>query len=288
MDQYRETLHPGFEQVLHLDGPPRVDEHSEFQHIRIFDSKANGRVLVLDDILQLSDRDEAAYSEMLAHPPIVEHGAVRRVLIVGGGDGAVAEEVLKHPGVRAVDLVDIDARVVALCREHFAHVNKGAFEDPRLSFHAEDAFAFLGAAEAGVYDLVIADRPDPVGPAESLFAQDFYARLARAMAPGGLAVFQTGAPFFQGAELRETHRLLAGCFTRTGVYLTVVPTYTGGFMALTWAGKGQALGELEPGLVQQRAEAAGLATDYYSPRIHLAAFALPPWISRLLSGAAGV
>jgi len=284
MDQYRETLHAGFEQVLHLDGPPLVDEQSEFQHIRIFDSKANGRVLVLDDILQLSDRDEAAYSEMLAHPPILEHGAVRRVLIVGGGDGAVAEEVLKHPGVAGVDLVDIDARVVALCREHFAHVNNGAFEDPRLAFHAEDAFAFLAEAEPGRYDLVIADRPDPVGPAASLFARDFYARLARAMAPGSVAVFQTGAPFFQGAELRETYRLLAGLFDRAGVYLTAVPSYTGGFMALTWAGKGRALGELEPGLLQQRAEATGLATDYYSPRMHAAAFALPPWISRILGG----
>ena len=282
MAQYRETLHEGFEQVLHIQGEPLADENSPFQHIRIFDTKANGRVLVLDDILQLSDCDEAAYSEMLAHPPILEHGEVRRVLIVGGGDGAVAEEVLKHAGIRHVDLVDIDARVVALSKAHFAHVNNGAFEDPRLTFHAEDAFTFLANAEPGSYDLVIADRPDPVGPAASLFARDFYARLEWAMAPFGVAVFQTGAPFFQGGELGETYRLLCESFTRAGVYLTVVPTYTGGFMALTWASKGLPLGECRGATLHRRADAAGIATDYYSAEVHRAAFALPPWISRQL------
>ncbi len=284
MAQYRETLHPGFEQVLHYDGEPLADERSAFQHIRIFDSQASGRVLVLDDILQLTDRDEAAYSEMLAHPPILEHGEVRRVLIVGGGDGAVAEEVLKHAGVARVDLVDIDARVVELSKQHFAHVNKGAFDDPRLTFHAEDAFKFLEDAAPGGYDLAIADRPDPVGPAESLFARDFYARLQRALAARGIAVFQTGAPFFQAEELHETHKLLRETFSRAGCYLTAVPTYSGGFMALTWGANGLPFGEAPVDILRLRCQAAGLEADYYTPEVHKAAFALPPWIGRLLGG----
>ncbi len=287
MPEYRETLHAGFEQVLHMAGDPLVDERSPYQHIRIFDSVANGRVLVLDDILQLTDKDEAAYSEMLAHPPILEHGAVRRVLIVGGGDGAVAEEVLKHAGVRRVDLVDIDARVVELCRAYFPEVHRGAFDDPRLVFHPADAFQYLSEAADGRYDLVIADRPDPVGPAASLYARDFYARLAAAMAEGGVAVFQTGAPFFQAEELRETHHLLAEAFPRTGTYLTAVPTYTGGFMALTWAGKALSLGETDETVLRRRADAAGLRTDHYTPAVHRAAFALPPWVARIIGGAAG-
>ena len=282
MAEYRETLHDGFEQVLHIRGEPLADESSPYQHIRIFDSVANGRVLVLDNILQLTDQDEAAYSEMLAHPPILEHGEVRRVLIVGGGDGAVAEEVLKHAGVRHVDLVDIDARVVDLCKTHFAHVHKGAFDDPRLTFHAADAFKFLSDCTPGTYDLVIADRPDPVGPAASLFARDFYARLETAMADKAIAVFQTGAPFFQGDELRDTHRLLSEAFTRNGCYLTVVPTYTGGFMALTWGSKGFQLGDCDEAVLQRRTEAAGLWADHYSPGVHRAAFALPPWLSRTI------
>jgi spermidine synthase len=130
--------------------------------------------------------------------------------------------------------------------------------------------------------LVIADRPDPVGPAASLFARDFYTRLARAMAADGIAVFQTGAPFYQGDELRETRKLLAEPFTRSGAYLTAVPTYTGGFMALTWAAKGFPFGETPEEDLRQRADAAGLATEYYSPAVHRAAFALPPWIARLM------
>jgi spermidine synthase len=284
MPEYRETLHTGFEQVLHIKGEPIADEQSAYQHIKIFDSEANGRVLVLDDILQLTDMDEAGYSEMLAHPPILEHGEVRNVLIVGGGDGAVAEEVLKHAGVRRVDLVDIDARVVELCKAHFPDVHRGAFDDARLTFHPADAFQFLADTPAGTYDLVIADRPDPVGPAESLYARDFYSRLARALSDGAIAVFQTGAPFFQGDELRETHSLLAEAFPRTGTYLTVVPTYTGGFMALTWASKGCSLGEIDEPRLRQRCDAAGLATDYYSPAVHKAAFALPPWVRRVIGG----
>jgi spermidine synthase len=281
VQSFRETLHPGFEQVLHLKGEPLVDRHSEFQHIQVFDSVANGRVLVLDGILQLSDRDEHAYSEMLAHPPILEHGAVRRVLIVGGGDGAVAEEVLKHPTVEAVDLVDIDAAVVEVARQHFAQVHKGAFDDPRLSFHPEDAFAFLARVPAGHYDLAIADRPDPVGPAQSLFARDFYSRLQAALAPRGIGVFQTGCPFYQAEELTETHRLLTNVFETAGVYLTVVPTYTGGHMALTWGANGLAFGTTPQQTVSARLP-AGLETDTYTPAVHAGAFALPPWLHRLL------
>lgn len=282
MRTYRETLHPGFEQVLHLKGEPLVERRSDFQHIEVFDSVANGRVLVLDGILQLTDRDEHAYSEMLAHPPILEHGNVKRVLIVGGGDGAVAEEVLKHPEVNQVDLVDIDAEVVEVAKQHFAHVHRGAFDDRRLTFHAADAFDFLGRTEAGRYDLAIADRPDPVGPAQSLFARDFYSRLQAALGDRGVAVFQTGCPFYQGEELTETHKLLAGVFPTVGVYLTAVPTYTGGFMALTYGANGLELGRIKRSTLQQRFDDAAIATETYTPAVHQAAFALPPWMARLL------
>jgi spermidine synthase len=282
MRTFRETLHPGFEQVLQIKGEPLVERRSEFQHIQAFDSVANGRVLVLDGILQLTDRDEHAYSEMLAHPPILEHGAVKRVLIVGGGDGAVAEEVLKHATVEAVDLVDIDAEVVEVAKQHFAHVHKGAFDDPRLSFHPEDAFEFLARVPAGHYDLAIADRPDPVGPAQSLFARDFYSRLQAALAPRGIGVFQTGCPFYQAEELTETHKLLANVFETAGVYLTVVPTYTGGHMALTWGANGLAFGAASLDTLRSRLPAK-LETDTYTPEVHTAAFALPPWIHGLLA-----
>lgn len=280
---FSEVLHGGYAQVFTMEGAPLVEERSDYQRILVFDSVVNGRVLVLDDIVQLTDRDEASYSEMLAHLPILEHGAVRRVLIVGGGDGAVAEEVLKHAGVEQVDLVDIDPKVVEISRRHFAHVNKGAFDESRLSFYPRDAFAFLKEAAHEGYDLVIADRPDPVGPAESLFGDTFYDLVRRVLHPGGLAVFQTGCPFFQPEELSKTWHQLGRSFDERGLYLTVTPTYTGGFMALTWAGRGGRLGVLDIGEIERRFQAAAIKTDYYTPAIHTAAFGLPAWIARLVS-----
>lgn len=283
MATFRETLHEGFEQVLHLSGEPLVDERSEFQHIQIFDTVANGRVMALDGIVQITDKDESAYSEMLTHLPILEHDRMSRALIVGGGDGAVAEEILKHKGIEHIDLVDIDARVVEHCRVHFAHVNNGAFDDPRLDFHAEDAFEFLKRAKSGSYDLVIADRPDPVGPAQSLFAQEFYRLVQRALAERGVLVCQTGCPFLQAEELRDSYERIAAAFANAGAYLTVVPTYSGGFMALTWGSNGLELGSADTNAIAARFAKSGVRADYYNPRIHGAAFALPTWIGRLLA-----
>src|ERR1700751_3262339 len=117
-----------------------AEEQSRYQHVKIFDTVANGRVLVLDDIVQLTTRDESAYAEMLTHLPLFEHGGATRVMIVGGGDLSIADEALKHKRVKEVVLVDIDGRVVELCREHFAALNAKAFADRRLSIEIADAF----------------------------------------------------------------------------------------------------------------------------------------------------
>ena len=276
-----EALYEGYSQRWDLDADFIVDEQSDFQRIQIFESPGHGKVLALDGIVQLTERDECTYSEMLSHVPILEHGAVRRVMIVGGGDGAIAEEVLKHAGIEGVDLVDIDGRVIDLCRAHFATVSGPAFRDPRLSVHAVDAVWFLEEGEAARYDLIIADRPDPVGPAAVLFAARFYELIRRALRPGGVAVFQTGVPFYQAEELTEAMAQMTGVFARTGVYVTVTPTYVGGFMALTWASDAMALSGAVADL-DRRVAAAGIATDYYSAAIHRAAFVLPPFIARLI------
>lgn len=278
---FSETLHKGYGQHMEVAGDMLVNQRSEFQHIQIFDTEALGRVMTLDGVVQITERDEASYSEMLSHLPMIEHGAVKRVMIVGGGDGAIAEECLKHPGVE-VDMCEIDGLVVQACKQHFAHVNKGAFDDPRFHLHIEDAFEFLKSAEAeGRYDLIIADRPDPIGPAQVLFATEFYELLKRALSDRGIAVFQNGCPFFQKDELAETMKQLRGVFPHAGTYLTVTPTYIGGFMALTWASRGTDLGTLPQDEVERRIAAIGLATDHYNAALHKAAFALPTWIARL-------
>ncbi|MFP3942801.1 MAG: polyamine aminopropyltransferase [Alphaproteobacteria bacterium] len=282
---FTETLHEGFRQVMEVTAM-LADEQTDWQHVQIFDTVNNGRVMALDGIVQISTRDEAAYSEMLAHVPVMARRAAglpaERVLIVGGGDGAVAEEVLKHQTVRQVELADIDGRVVDLCREHFREVSGAAFRDPRLDVRIVDAFEHLEREDsAGVYDIIIADRPDPVGPAQVLFADAFYAAVARALSPKGVAVFQNGVPFFQAKELTETMPQLRRAFADTGVYLTVVPTYSGGYMALSWASNGLAPDAAAPDELRRLWAQAGLSTDYYSPDFHRAAFVLPPWMERL-------
>jgi len=283
---FTERLHKGYAQTLELTGKPLAEERSRFQEIRIFDTVANGRVLVLDDIVQITTRDESAYAEMLTHLPLLEHGRAERVMIVGGGDLSIADEALKHKGIREVVLVDIDGRVVELCREHFAEINAKAFKDKRLKVEIADAFEYLGRPESkSRFDLIVADRPDPVGPGKALFGETFYDRVKAALKPGGFATFQTGVPFYQPWEITDALKELAEFFPQSGLYLTVVPTYIGGFMALSWAGKGKKLGTAQ-GVARARAayRRLKLKTDYYNPAIHAAAFALPEWIKRLVPG----
>ncbi|HEY3637440.1 MAG TPA: polyamine aminopropyltransferase [Rhizomicrobium sp.] len=280
---FKEKLHKGYAQMMELAGAALAEEKSKYQRIRIFDSVANGRVLVLDDIVQLTTRDESAYAEMLTHLPLLEHGAVKRVMIVGGGDLSIADEALKHKGVKEVVLVDIDGRVVELCRDYFPEMNAKAFADKRLKIEIADAFEYLGRTESkNRFDLIVADRPDPVGPGKALFGETFYDRVKAALAPGGFATFQTGVPFYQPEEISDALAELREFFPQCGLYLTVVPTYIGGYMALSWAGKGKRLGT-PAGIKHARAAftRAKLKTDYYNPDIHAASFALPEWIKRL-------
>jgi spermidine synthase len=280
---FQERLHKGYAQSMEITAT-LADERSQFQHIRIFDTVANGRVMVLDDIVQITTRDESAYAEMLTHLPLLEHGKAARVMIVGGGDLSIADEALKHKGVKEVVLVDIDGRVVELCKEYFGEINARAFKDKRLKIEIADAFEYLGRPEAkNRFDLIVADRPDPVGPGKALFGDTFYDRVRGALKPGGFATFQTGVPFYQPWEITEALQDLAQFFPQSGLYLSVVPTYIGGFMALSWAGKGKSLGT--PAGVRaatKRFAAAKLKTDYYNPAMHTAAFAYPAWIKRLV------
>ncbi len=281
---FKERLHKGYAQSMELTGSPLVDEKSRFQRIKIFDTVANGRVMVLDDIVQITTRDESAYAEMLTHLPIFEHGKAERVMIVGGGDLSIADEALKHKGVKEVVLVDIDERVIEVCREHFTEINAKAFNDKRLKIEVADAFEYLGRPQSkSRFDLIVADRPDPVGPGKALFGETFYDRVRNALKPGGFATFQTGVPFYQPWEITEALEELAEFFPQSGLYLTVVPSYIGGFMALSWAGKGKRLGTPAGVAKAKKASAkAKLKTDYYNAEIHAAAFALPEWVKRLV------
>ena len=283
-DQQVERLHQGYAQSMEIT-KVLADEQSRFQHIRIFDTVANGRVMTLDDIVQITSRDESAYADMLTHLPMLEHGKVERVMIVGGGDLSIADEALKHKNVKEVVLVDIDERVIALCKKHFGEVNSKAFKDKRMVVEAADAFEYLGRKSSkNRFDLIIADRPDPVGPGKALFGETFYDRVKGALKKGGYATFQTGVPFYQPWEITEALQELKAFFPACGLYLTVVPTYIGGFMALSWATKGGKPLGTAAGIAKaaKAYKKAKLKTDYYNPAVHAAAFALPNWIAKLV------
>ena len=284
LSEVKERLHKGYAQSMEVT-KVLADEKSQFQHIRIFDTVANGRVMTLDDIVQITSRDESAYADMLTHLPMLEHGKVKQVMIVGGGDLSIADEALKHKNVEEVVLVDIDGRVIELCKKLFGDVNAKAFRDKRMTVEVADAFEYLGRKSSkNRFDLIIADRPDPVGPGKALFGETFYDRVKNALKKGGYATFQTGVPFYQPWEITEALEELAAFFPSSGLYLSVVPTYIGGYMALSWATKGgKPLGTAKG--IRKAAKAykkAKLKTDYYNPDVHAAAFALPNWIKKLV------
>src|ERR1700748_1993958 len=143
LPEVKERLHKGYAQSMQVT-KVLADERSQYQHIRIFDTVANGGVMTLDDIVQITSRDESAYADMLTHLPMLEHGKVERVMIVGGGDLSIADEALKHKSVKEVILVDIDGRVIELCKKHFGGINAKAFKDRRLKLEVADAFEYLG------------------------------------------------------------------------------------------------------------------------------------------------
>ncbi len=240
-------------------------------------------MLLLDGAVQITETDEFAYQEMIVHVPLIQHGAAARVLIIGAGDGGVLRRVLQHRGVGRADMVEIDGEVIRLVREHMPGIAGNAWDDPRANVMVGDGIAHVVKSPAASYDVVIVDSTDPSGPGEALFTEAFYRDCARVLTPGGLVVNQSGVPFMQPEELRNTSARRAAAFAHVSAYVAAVPTYVGGFMTLGIASD-RPITPLTEAELTGRSEAAGLTglTSYWSPAVHNAAFALPPYIRRLL------
>ena len=278
-DWLRESLHPDYAQSLRV-GTMIYDSETAHQRLKVFENTTFGRVLTLDDVVQVTEGDNFIYHEMMTHVPILAHGAARRVLIIGGGDGGMAREVLRHATVAHVTMVEIDAGVVDFSKKYLPMISAGAFDDPRLDLVIADGADFIRQT-AGGYDVIIVDSTDPVGPGEVLFTDSFYGHAKRALTPDGILVTQNGVPFLQGAELTNTMRAFRALFADATCYLATIPTYAGGPMAFGWGTDGPA--RATPlDVLQGRFNAAGIVTDYYTPEVHKAAFALPGYVARLL------
>ncbi len=258
---------------------------SAFQDIVIFDSAAHGRVMVLDGCIQITERDEFVYQEMLGHVPLLEHGDARRVLIIGAGDGGVLRRVLMHANVERATMVEIDGEVIRLAREFLPAIGADAWADPRAEIIVGDGIAFVREAAAESFDVIIVDSTDPAGVGEVLFSDAFYADCARILTPRGLVVNQCGVPFMQADELRDTSARRRKAFPHVSAYVAAVPTYVGGLMALGFASRDAACARQSLDTIRARAASAGIAgtPDYWSPEIHVGSFNLPPYIARLLT-----
>ena len=206
------------------------------------------------------------------------------VLIIGGGDGGMAEEVLKHSTVEKLVMVEIDAGVIDFARAHLPSINKGCFDDQRFELVIADGKDFA-ATSNDRFDVIIVDSTDPVGPGEVLFTRAFYADCKRMLNDGGVLVTQNGVPWFQADELHNTMFNFAGLFADAGCYLTVVPTYAGGFMALGWGTDDKSLRTVDDATLKARFVAADLDCRYYNPAVHKAAFALPGFVADIVGKA---
>jgi spermidine synthase len=276
MNQFFETLYRGYGQVFDIE-EVLYEEKTAHQHLLIFRNAYFGRVMVLDGVVQTAEKDEFIYHEMLAHVPILAHGRVSRVLIVGGGDGGILREVLKHPDIQTAVQVELDRQVVDFCRKHLPNHSKGAFDDPRLELVFDDGLNFLKTSDRQ-FDVIISDSTDPIGPGKALFSRDFYAAGKRCLRPGGILVAQNGVVFMQREEVRTTAGHLRELFADWHFFTAAVPTYVGGSMTFAWATDDPALRQIPIAILRNRFQAGQLATRYYNPEIHRAAFALPQYV----------
>ncbi|MCI0753315.1 polyamine aminopropyltransferase [Teichococcus vastitatis] len=278
-----ETLYPEWGQRF-LVKRELARVQSAFQDIMLFESYSHGRVMLLDGVVQITEKDEFVYQEMLAHVPLLAHGDARRVLIIGAGDGGVLKRVLQHRNVEKAVMVEIDGEVIRLCKEHMPDIAGGAWTDPRAEVIVGDGIDYVRKADAGSFDVVIVDSTDPIGVGEVLFTDEFYSSAARLLSDRGVIVNQCGVPIMQADELAETSVRRGKAFPDIWAYVAAVPTYVGGFMTLGWAAKDAGLRTVDAETIRRRAEAAGIlgATEYWTPEIHAGAFHLPPYISRHL------
>ena len=268
----------------------RVDKvlyetQTEHQHLVLFEQPFFGKMLMLDGATQITKRDEFIYQEMMSHVPLFAHGNARDVLIVGGGDCGIAEEVLKHKSVRRLTQVEIDPAVVDFAKQHFPEFTKPVFADKRFESVIGDGMKYV-ATTAQRFDVIIVDSTDPQGPGKILFSRKFYAACKRCMNKGGLLVTQNGVPIFQPGELVSSISKFGRLFADGTCYIAAVPTYIGGHMAMGWATDDKRLRQVPvKTLAARHRKAGGFSTRYWTPEVHAAAFALPRFIADMVAKA---
>lgn len=260
---------------------------SEYQEILVFESSIYGKVLALDGIVQLTELDECAYQEMIAHLPLCSIPSPKKVLVIGGGDGGVLREISRHSSVDQIDICEIDMMVIEVCKKFFPDLSVG-FEDPRVQLHVGDAVEFLRNAQEGTYDAIIVDSSDPIGPAQELVEKPFFETIARALRPGGVLCNQAESMWLHTHLIQDMLSTCRVVFKGSVHYAwTSVPTYPSGvigFLLCSTAGPPvNFLNPINPIEKQEGALNSGRKLAFYNTEMHKAAFALPSFLKRELS-----
>ncbi len=271
-----ETLYPEWRQEFRVD-EKIVEEKTEQQDLVIFRNNLYGRVLVLDGVVQITEADEYTYQEMLAHVPLIAHGNPKKVLIIGGGDGGVLREVLRHDSVEQVVQVEIDATVIERTKKYLPMICQNSFDNPRAKVLIQDGVEFVKNTEEK-FDVIICDSTDPIGPGKVLFTTEFYGYCKNALTPDGIFVNQNGVPFLQKEEFVETYQNRRPYFKDTGFYLVAVPTYVGGFLALGYGTDRLDYRDLSEEEIERRISKVRGSFKYYNAKVHKASFALPQFM----------
>lgn len=262
----------------------RVDKQlysgqSEFQRIDVFESEEFGRFLVLDGYVMLTEKDEFIYHEMIVHVPMAVHPDVKKVLVIGAGDGGVIRELTRYTEIEQIDLVEIDEQVIQVSRE-FLPGTSCKLDDPRVNIYYEDGLKFVRFKEEE-YDLIIVDSTDPFGPGEGLFTKEFYGNCYKALKEDGIMVNQHESPFYEAdaTACMRAHKRIVETFPISKVFQAHIPTYPSGHWLFGFASK-----RYHPvrDLDTERWESRELATRYYTTNLHRGAFCLPAYVEKLL------
>jgi spermidine synthase len=272
---FTEELHPYYRKSLRVK-KVLADEQTQYQHIQIVETEFFGNALILDGIIQLTERDNCGYHEMIVHVPMLAVGQPKRVLIVGGGDGGSLQQVLRYPSVEEAVVCELDRRVVDLSRQYFSDSFGDPWADRRAKLIVRDAFGFL-EENAAQFDVIISDTTDPIGMAERLFSDEFYKRMVYALTPGGAASTQCEQPFFDTALIKQIYQSAKTLTKNPAYYYAHIPTYPGGGIGFMYVSDTP----WENGL--KRTYPPG-QNNYLNPQIHKAAFALPEFFRKELYG----
>ncbi|KAJ1471809.1 spermidine synthase [Baffinella frigidus] len=252
---------------------------SDYQDVKVFETETYGKMMVLDGVIQTTQRDEFSYHEMIANLPLFSHPNPEKVCVIGGGDGGVLREVMRHPGVKSAVLCDIDAVVIEQSRIHLKHISVG-FDDPRSEVLCGDGFAFL-KDKKGEYDVIIVDSSDPDGPAGALFGEEFYKVVQEALRPGGIVCAQGECQWLHLDLISSMMACCRGIFSTVQYAYTCIPTYPSGQIGFLLCAKGEGTTFHAP--ARKPTPEHQDAMQYYSSDMHRAAFVLPEFARKRLA-----